>query len=316
MSMNGIDVSSNQPANICTLVDYDFAIVKVSGNPQGYAWDYVNPYWRQQAADALAKCGCLGLYHFTWGKAAETEADFFLAQIGDYVGRAVLVIDYEGEAVRLGREWLRAFIRRIVERTGVNPMVYAGSADIIAQDLVQLCRDENCGLWSANYWQGYNRIDGYDSSACRMDVAGSAMWQFTSTGYLDGYGHGLDLNHFFGDADAWRAYAAGDGCVPEPKDPPAKTVEQLAEEVINGLWGNGEDRRSRLSAAGYDADAVQACVNAALGSPSPSSRVYTVVAGDTLSGIGAKLGVDWRTIASRNGIENPNVIYPGQKISY
>lgn len=314
MSMNGIDVSSNQPANICTLVDYDFAVVKVSGNPQNYAWDYVNPYWKQQATDALAKCGCVALYHFTWGKAAETEADFFLAQVGDYVGRAVLVIDYEGEAVRLGREWLRAFVRRIVAKSGVNPMVYAGSADIIGQDLVQLCHEENCGLWSANYWQGYNRIDGYDSSACRMDIADSAMWQFTSTGYLDGYDHGLDLNHFFGDVAAWKAYAAGVASANDSVDAPIKTIDQLAEEIINGQWGNGDERRKKVEAAGYDYEAAQAAVNAILGASAP--RFYTVASGDTLSGIGAKLGVDWKALASRNGIENPNVIYPGQKIYY
>ena len=44
-----------------------------------------------------------------------------------------------------------------------------------------------------------------------------------------------------------------------------KTVEQVATEVINGLWGNGADRTSRLTAAGYDAAAVQARVNELLG---------------------------------------------------
>ena len=31
-----------------------------------------------------------------------------------------------------------------------------------------------------------------------------------------------------------------------------KTVEELANEVINGLWGNGEDRKNRLTNAGYN----------------------------------------------------------------
>lgn len=314
MSMNGIDVSSNQPANICTLVDYDFAIIKVSGNPQNYAWDYVNPYWKQQAADAYARCGSVGLYHFTWGKAAETEADFFLAQVGDYVGKAVLIIDYEGEALQLGREWLRAFIRRIVAKTGVNPMVYASSSVMVEQNLTGLCAEENCGIWSANYWQGYNRINGYDSSGCRMSIANSVMWQFTSTGYLPGYDYALDLNHFFGDAAQWRAYATGVASVNDGVGAPLKTIGQLAEEIINGQWGNGDERRRMVEAVGYDYVAAQAQVNAILGASSP--RSYTVASGDTLSGIGAKLGVDWRTLASRNGIENPNVIYPGQKISY
>lgn len=40
-----------------------------------------------------------------------------------------------------------------------------------------------------------------------------------------------------------------------------KTVDQLAQEVIRGEWGNNPKRRQRLEAAGYDYDAVQARVN-------------------------------------------------------
>ena len=40
-----------------------------------------------------------------------------------------------------------------------------------------------------------------------------------------------------------------------------KTVAQLAEEVIAGKWGNGEERKQRLTQAGYDYSAVQAEVN-------------------------------------------------------
>ena len=41
----------------------------------------------------------------------------------------------------------------------------------------------------------------------------------------------------------------------------AKTVDQLADEVYKGLWGNGEERKQRLTNAGYDYNAVQARVN-------------------------------------------------------
>lgn len=40
-----------------------------------------------------------------------------------------------------------------------------------------------------------------------------------------------------------------------------KTVDELAREVIRGLWGNGTDRKNRLTAAGYDYNAVQKRVN-------------------------------------------------------
>ena len=49
---------------------------------------------------------------------------------------------------------------------------------------------------------------------------------------------------------------------PAPAPAPAgKTVTQVAREVIAGKWGNGADRRRRLSAAGYDPTTVQREVN-------------------------------------------------------
>ena len=44
-----------------------------------------------------------------------------------------------------------------------------------------------------------------------------------------------------------------------------KTTDTLAYEVIQGDWGNGEERKERLEAAGYDYDAVQQKVNEILG---------------------------------------------------
>ena len=43
--------------------------------------------------------------------------------------------------------------------------------------------------------------------------------------------------------------------------PAKKSVDEIAREVIRGDWGNGQDRKNRLTAAGYDYDAVQARVN-------------------------------------------------------
>lgn len=44
-----------------------------------------------------------------------------------------------------------------------------------------------------------------------------------------------------------------------------KTISQIAKEVINGEWGNGDARKKKLESAGYDYDAVQAEVNKQLG---------------------------------------------------
>lgn len=50
-----------------------------------------------------------------------------------------------------------------------------------------------------------------------------------------------------------------------------KSVTELANEVIAGKWGNGDDRKNKLIAAGYDYNAVQSKVNELLGASSKSS---------------------------------------------
>ena len=52
------------------------------------------------------------------------------------------------------------------------------------------------------------------------------------------------------------------------------------------------------------------------GEGSADGSEYTVVAGDTLSGIAEKHGTDYRSLAGINGIENPDLILPGQKIQF
>ena len=40
-----------------------------------------------------------------------------------------------------------------------------------------------------------------------------------------------------------------------------KSVDAIAREVIQGKWGNGADRKNRLTKAGYDYNAIQKRVN-------------------------------------------------------
>ncbi len=53
--------------------------------------------------------------------------------------------------------------------------------------------------------------------------------------------------------------------------PAGKSVEELAKEVIRGDWGNGQERKDKLAAAGYDYDTVQAKVNELLNPPKPTT---------------------------------------------
>ncbi len=50
---------------------------------------------------------------------------------------------------------------------------------------------------------------------------------------------------------------------PTPVAPatPAKSIEEIAKEVYAGKWGNGQERKDRLAAAGYDYAEIQKLVN-------------------------------------------------------
>ena len=73
---------------------------------------------------------------------------------------------------------------------------------------------------------------------------------------------------------------------PAPQPAPAKTVEEIAKEVIAGKWGNGAERKARLAAAGYDPDAVQAVVNELLAGKKPAENTKSIdaVAREVIAG--------------------------------
>lgn len=52
-----------------------------------------------------------------------------------------------------------------------------------------------------------------------------------------------------------------------------KSVEEIAEEVIQGLWGNGSDRKNRLMNSGYDYDTIQEKVNEILNYNEPYDEI-------------------------------------------
>ena len=114
---------------------------------------------------------------------------------------------------------------------------------------------------------------------------------------------------------------------PAPTPAPSKSVDDLAREVIRGDWGNGQERKDRLTAAGYDYSTVQARVNEMLSGNKPAPKpvdntvTYTVKPGDTLWGIAERFlgkGSRWREIYYANQAiigANPNIIHPGQKLT-
>lgn len=71
---------------------------------------------------------------------------------------------------------------------------------------------------------------------------------------------------------------------PTPAPKPSKSISQLADEVIAGKWGNGSERKERLTQAGYDYNAVQAKVNEKLNGKKPVKKSNETIAKEVING--------------------------------
>ena len=208
MPLYGIDVSNFQHGIDLTAVPADFVAVYVSGGLAS-----TNADAARQVRQVIDSGKRLILYHFendgSPGSAA-AEAAWFLRQVrtlGPLPANTLYVLDNEtGNALNVPwqREWLDAV------RAAVGPGVgmYAPYTNIMT-GAYQPLRDAGYFLWESAYVYGAQRIDGYTVPGGRSPIPGGdpAIWQFTSTGYLPGWGGALDLNVFFGSAAEWDALA-------------------------------------------------------------------------------------------------------------
>ena len=129
-------------------------------------------------------------------------------------------------------------------------------------------------------------------------------WTVTTNDESEGYWWYLDNSDY--PVRFFRPVGASD--TPKPK----KSIKQLANEVIDGNWGVGSDRKKRLESAGYSYKQVQDEVNKQLKN---KSVYHTVKSGDSLKAIAKRYGVSLDSILKKNSqIKNPNIIYPGEKI--
>lgn len=88
-------------------------------------------------------------------------------------------------------------------------------------------------------------------------------------------------------------------------------IEQLAQDVINGKYGNGETRKQKLGSLYNE---VQKRVNEILRGNTEKQEIYIVKKGDCLCNIAKKFKTTVNRIATDNGITNIDLIYVGQKL--
>lgn len=221
MTLNLIDIASYQNGINAGSIAGDGVIVKAT---EGVS--YINSAYSAQIRKADSAGKLLGVYHFLRTDSdVKKQADYFLATIKPYIGKAVLFLDFENTTgssvqtqagVSLAKEWLDY----VYSKTGVRPIIYM-SLSVENNLNWSSVVSANYGLWVAQY-NNNNVVNGYQP----REIYGStkywkatALFQYTSSGRLSGWNANLDLNVFYGDKGAWAAYAKASKSVVAPSQP-------------------------------------------------------------------------------------------------
>ena len=130
------------------------------------------------------------------------------------------------------------------------------------------------------------------------------MWQYSWKGRINGIPGDVDMSYCYNDNLGKSADVV---VTPTTPTTPTKSVDEIAQEVLDGKWGNGADRKKRLTEAGYNYAAVQEAVNKLLKQSVPVQRTYTVKRGDTLSAIASKYKTTVKTIVNNNKSKYPQI---------
>lgn len=167
-----------------------------------------------------------------------------------------------------------------------------------------------------------NELDAYDKWVARYGsepkyVKQYGMWQTTSSGRINGYNDNLDCDVAYKDYSSIIKNIGLNGFSKSSTNNTQNinpldnySDEELATKVINGEFGNGNERKQKL---GNRYQNVQDIVNNRLSNKS-NEIIYIVKSGDTLSSIAKRYNTTYQKIANDNHISNPNLILPNQKL--
>lgn len=251
--MNGIDISKWQAGIDLSKVPCDFVICKASGG-----LGYPNFDFDRQIKQAMSLGKLVGAYHFArdgyTGTTPEQEAEVFLKKVKPYIGKAILVLDWEADAVKLGAGWAKRWLDYVRKETGVTPLLYSYWAEAKQKKWAEVAK--TYPLWMAQY-ANYNKQTGYNADpwgekTCGQWGSNIAIRQYTSQGYLPGYGGNLDLNLAYINETEWDKLCGKTGT--ETPEEPADKVGDLARKIA-----------TEINDSGLDAAAVLAKVSALLG---------------------------------------------------
>lgn len=301
--MYGIDISKHN-GNI-NLEQYkgQFVIIRV-----GYGRFHLDEKFERNVNECKRLGIPFGVYHYSYAlneAEAEAEARGVLNAIAKYkndikVGVWFDMEDADGYKKKHGFK---------LSNSTIAPICYK---------FCKMIEDAGyySGIYTSSSWLDYvkglnDRFDKWVASWGKND--GTQHTNTSQYGTIQQYtSKPLDKNIMYADISR---YSRGNTT---PVKPQPKPTDQIADEVIAGQWGNGTDRKKRLTDAGYDYNAVQNAVNAKLKKKSNEEIAQEVIAGKWGSGSNRKnrlehAGYDYNAVQKRVnelcGAKKPTTVY-------
>lgn len=305
----GIDVSRYQ-GNIdwekVKQSGIDFTILRAG---YGKTATQKDPLFEQNYAGCTAVGIPVGAYWYSYAmseKEAQQEASACLSCIqGKRFDYPIFFDIEEKKQLELGKtacSKIAAAFLETMEKAGYFVGIYSSKSHLenyISEEL-----RKRYAVWVAHYGVEKTNYSG-----------NFGIWQRSSTGKISGISGNVDLDECYVDYPEIIRNAGLNHFTKSEEIPAKKSIQEMAQEVVEGKWGNGEERRKLLTEAGYDYAAIQAVVNKIVPKP---QRTHTVVKGDTLSAIAKKYGTTVQKILDENKAAYPkmtaNFIQVGWKL--
>lgn len=326
-----------------------FTIAQIGGYNAGGLYDQWTYATQVSSAIAQGKRAHTYIWYDTWGSMsiAKTTMDYFLPKI-QTPKNSIVALDFEHGASsnkQANTDTILYGMRRI-KQAGYTPMYYSYKPFTLSNVYYQqILAEFPNSLWMAAY-PNYN-VTPSPVWSVFPSMEGVAIYQFTSTYVAGGLDGNIDLTGIT-DNGYNGAIKDDDGKVtvkPETT-PPAVEVGQEANQTAKkdievgfkvkvnfsaSTWATGQAIPAFIKGNSYTVQEVSGS-KVLLGgvmswinkkdveivqttSTAPSTaNIHVVQSGETLSGIASKYGTTYQSLASLNGLGNPNYIYAGQQL--
>ena len=243
MKIKGIDVSKHQ-GNI------DFAKVKNDGIEfviirigYGGSSPVKDAKFEENYKNAKANGLKVGVYLYSYAD-SESDIEIELEKTIEWLDNREIDlpvyfdVEDQKEQGKLSIETLSNLVLKYcdgIEKAGYWAGIYASKSWL--ETKLNMHKLNRFTLWVAQWSNMLTYLGNY------------GMWQYTSNGSVAGIQGRVDMNYQLEELGG-KIHTSN-----------KKSNEEIANEVIEGKWGNGNERKNRLSNAGYDYSAIQKIVN-------------------------------------------------------